>query len=379
MLKIIKNVEMVLPAQIIKGSITFSNIIEHLCSNAGDIKGSIIEKEQVIDGSGLYLTPGFIDIHIHGTGGYDTMDREPQAITEISKILIKSGVTSFLPTTMTMFESDIRNALENIKSIYINGTEGARVLGANIEGPFINKQYKGAQKEDYIISPRISLLEDYFDILKIVTVAPEIKGAEELIRNLSSHQIIVSAGHSGATYQEIIEAKKWGLTHFTHLFNAMTGFHHRQPGIVGSALESDLTCELIADFIHVHPVVLKIVFKIKKLSEIILITDQMRAGSLGDGEFELGGQKVIVKNGEARLEDGQLAGSVLTLDQAVRNINSLNVLTLPEIIAMVTINPARILDLDHQLGKLAPGYRADLVLLDKNLNVKRVFKDGEEV
>jgi len=307
------------------------------------------------------------------------MDREPQAITEISKILIKSGVTSFLPTTMTMFESDIRNALENIKSIYINGTEGARVLGANIEGPFINKQYKGAQKEDYIISPRISLLEDYFDILKIVTVAPEIKGAEELIRNLSSHQIIVSAGHSGATYQEIIEAKKWGLTHFTHLFNAMTGFHHRQPGIVGSALESDLTCELIADFIHVHPVVLKIVFKIKKLSEIILITDQMRAGSLGDGEFELGGQKVIVKNGEARLEDGQLAGSVLTLDQAVRNINSLNVLTLPEIIAMVTINPARILDLDHQLGKLAPGYRADLVLLDKNLNVKRVFKDGEEV
>jgi len=307
------------------------------------------------------------------------MDSEPRAVNEISKKIIKSGVTSFLPTTMTMSESDIRNALENIKSAYLNGTEGARVLGANVEGPFINKQYKGAQKADHIISPRANLLEDYLDIIKIVTVAPEIKGAEELIRNLSSHKIIVSAGHSGATYQEIIESKKWGLTHFTHLFNAMIGLHHRKSGIVGAALESDLTCELIADFIHIHPAVLKIVLKTKKISELILITDQMRAGSLGEGEYDLGGQKVTVKNGEARLEDGQLAGRVLTLDQAIRNINSLNILTLPEIIAMVTINPARILGIDQQLGKLTPGYKADLVLLDESLNVIRVFKDGEEV
>jgi N-acetylglucosamine-6-phosphate deacetylase len=372
-MKIIKNAEMILPDQIMKGSIAFSDKIEDIRENLE------VDKAEEIDGTGFYLAPGFIDIHIHGAGGYDTMDDDPRAINEISKKLIKSGVTSFLPTTMTMPVDDTQRALKNIKKAIKSGTEGARVLGANVEGPFINEQYKGAQKADYIQKPRPEILEEYLDIIKLITVAPEIEGAKGLIKYLSDRQITVSAGHSGATYQEIMEAKEWGLTHLTHLFNAMTGLHHRKPGMVGAALESDLSCELIADFIHIHPAVLKIVFKVKNLSEIILITDQMRAGSMGDGIYDLGNQKVTVKNGEARLEDGQLAGSVLTLDQAVRNINSLKILTLPQVISLVTVNPARILGLAHQLGKLAPGYRADLVLLDKNLNVKRVFKDGQEV
>ena len=372
-MKIIKDAEIIFPEKIVKGSIAFSDKIEDIQKNIENINA------EEIDAAGMYLAPGFIDIHIHGAGGHDTMDDDPQSINEISKYLIRSGVTSFLPTTMTMPSDDIKRTLGNIKKAINNGTDGARVLGANVEGPFINEQYKGAQNADYIQKPQLEILENYLDIIKLITIAPEIDGSEKLIKYLKENQIIVSAGHSGATYQEIMEAKNWGLSHITHLFNAMTGLHHRKPGIVGAALESDLSCELIADFIHVHPTVIKIVFQAKKLSEIVLITDQMRAGSIGDGIFQLANQKVTVKNGEARLESGQLAGSVLTLDQAVRNFVSLNILNLAQVFSLVTTNPANILGLGHQIGKIVKGLKADLVLLDRHLNVKSVFKDGQEV
>jgi N-acetylglucosamine-6-phosphate deacetylase len=373
MLKIIKNAKIVFPENIVEGSIIFSDKIK-------DIKARFENfNAKEIDAEGMYLTPGFIDIHIHGAGGHDTMDDNPQSVNEISKCIIKNGVTSFLPTTTTMPSDDIKRALDKIKKAVKNGTEGARVLGANVEGPFINEQYKGAQNADYIQKPQLEIIKNYFNIIKLITLAPEIEGSEKLIKKLKKSGIIISAGHSGATYEIIMEAKNWGITHITHLFNAMTGLHHRKPGIVGAALENDLNCELIADFIHVHPAVLKIVLKTKKLCELVLITDQIKAGSIGDGIYDLGNQKVIVKNGEARLEDGTLAGSVLTLDQAVRNIDSLKVLTLPQIISLVTRNPATILGLAHQVGSISIGNRADLVLIDRDLNVKKVFKDGLEV
>jgi len=370
---VINNVDMICQDQIKKGSIVFSNKIIDV---GGEIKK---DKMEVIDGSEMYLAPGFIDIHIHGAGGYDTMDDDPKAINEISKSIIKSGVTSFIPTTMTMSTEDIQRALGNIKEAINNGTKGARVLGANVEGPFINKEYKGAQNAKFIQKPQLDIIESYLDIIKLITIAPELAGSKELIEFLSKQQITVSAGHSAATYEKIMEAREWGLTHYTHLFNAMTGLHHRNPGMVGAALETDIECELIADFIHIHPAVIKIIFKAKKLSEIFLITDQMRAGSMENGVYDLGNQQVTVKDGEARLENGSLAGSVLTLDQAVRNINSLNILDLPKTISLVTRNPARILGLGGKLGTLAPGYLADMVLMDKDLNVKRVFKEGKEV
>lgn len=369
----IKNAKMILQDIIRQGDIVFSSKIIDISEETST------DNVEFIDGSGMYLTPGFIDIHIHGAGGYDTMDDDPQAINEISKSIIKSGVTSFLPTTMTMSTEDIQRTFKNIKKTIKNGTKGARVLGANVEGPFINKEYKGAQNAKFIQKPQLDIIEGYLDIIKLITIAPELAGSKELIEFLSKQQITVSAGHSAATYEKIMEAREWGLTHYTHLFNAMTGLHHRNPGMVGAALETDIECELIADFIHIHPAVIKIIFKAKKLSEIFLITDQMRAGSMGNGVYDLGNQQVTVKNGEARLENGSLAGSVLTLDQAVRNINSLNILSLSEIISLVTRNPARTLGLSGELGTLAPGYIADMVLLDKDLNVKRVYKEGKEV
>ncbi len=327
----------------------------------------------------MYLAPGFIDIHIHGAGGYDTMDDNNEAINEISKKIIGSGVTSFLPTTMTMSSDDIERALINVRETYENKTDGARVVGINVEGPFISKKKKGAQKEKYIVNPQNNLLKDYLDIIKIITIAPELDGAEEFVRSMKDKGIVVSAGHTSANYDQIKESMDWGVSHITHLFNAMTGLHHRHPGVVGGALESNINCELIADFIHLHPAIFNILFKTKNIGNLVLVTDQMRAGSMGEGTFELGEQEVEVKKGEARLANGQLAGSVLTLDKAVRNINFLGKLTIPQIISMVTKNPAEIIGMDDQIGQIKVGYKADLLLLDNNLNVKQVFKEGKRV
>ncbi|MFW6034806.1 MAG: N-acetylglucosamine-6-phosphate deacetylase [Halothermotrichaceae bacterium] len=378
-MKLIKNVNIIFNNNIKKGNILFNDQIIKVINNKKIKKYLDKDKVQIIDGRGCYLAPGFIDIHIHGASGYDTMNADYKSINEISKAVIQTGVTSFLPTTMSMPVNDIHAALVNIKNVIKQGTDGARVLGTHLEGPFLNKDYKGAQKENYIISPEINLIEDYIDIIKIVTIAPEIAGADKLIKYLHNNDIIVSLGHSGATYEQVITAKSRGLTHVTHLFNGMRGLHHREPGVVGAALNTDMSCELIADFIHINPEVLKIVFKIKELDKIILITDQMKAGLQGDGLYQLGGQKVIVKDGAARLKSGTLAGSVLTLDQAVKNIYSLDQLSLPDIINMVTLNPAWLLGLGSQLGQLKPGYKADMVLLDGQLNLKRVFKEGKEV
>lgn len=197
-----------------------------------------------------------------------------------------------------------------------------------------------------------------------------------MISFLRAKGIICSAGHSGATYEEMLKALRSGISHITHLFNAMPGLHHRDPGIIGTALTTDISIELIADLIHIHPAVLQLVLQAKDLNQIILVTDQMRAGTLEDGEYEFGGQPVIVKEGIARLADGSLAGSRLTLDQAVRNISRISSLPLYKIINMVTYNPARLLGLDDELGWIRAGNRADFVLLDKGLKVKSVFKDG---
>lgn len=379
-MKLIKNISLVLPDQVLKRSgILFSNRIERILKEE-ELK-AVEEKPdlEVIDGRGLYLSPGFIDIHIHGAAGHDTMDSTYEAINMISKAVIKSGVTSFLPTTMTMPMKSINKTLKNIREVISRGTSGARPLGVHLEGPFINPEYKGAQNDENIVSPDISLIENYLDVIKIVTIAPELEGAKELAKSLTQGGIVVSAGHTGATYEKILEARRWGVNHITHLFNAMTGLHHRQPGAVGAALTLDMTCEIIADFIHLHSVVIELVLKIKDPAEVILITDQMMAGSLGEGVYQLGGQKVFVKNGEARLENGQLAGSILTLDQAIRNINKLKVLSLPRLFNLVTYNPARLLGLENEIGQIAPGCRADLVLMDEEFRVKNVYIDGREV
>lgn len=376
-IKLIKNAKLVLKDKIIEGCLLITDRIQKIIQGSYPCRSN--QNMKIIDAEGSYLTPGFIDIHTHGAAGYDVMDATPEALSNISKELLTSGVTSFLPTTMTMSRSNIKKALENIREVISHKAPGAKPLGVHLEGPFINPDYKGAQNEKDIIYPETGLIEDFLDILKIVTIAPEQKGARELTQYLTQKGIVVSAGHTGATYEEMIEALNWGVSHTTHLFNGMVGLHHRKPGVIGAVLTSALSCELIADFIHLHPAVIKLVLKAKELSQVILVTDQMRASYLKEGEYELGGQKVIVKDGSARLENGQLAGSLLTLDKAVQNIHQLELLSLSELINLVTYNPARVLGLEEETGQIKKGARADLVLLDEDLQVKQVFKDGERV
>ena len=279
--------------------------------------GSIGEVDEVIDARGSFVSPGFINIHIHGCAGADTMDDAPNAISIMREFLPKTGVTSFLPTTMTMPIEKIHRALARIRS-EMSIDNGAKILGAHLEGPFISKKFKGAQAEENILRADFDLLEPFSDVIKIITVAPE-ECSDDFIDQCLQKKIIVSIGHSAANYETAIAAIDRGARHVTHLFNAQTGLHHRRPGIVGAALDSNAIVELIADNVHVNPVVQRIVSKIKPRGEIVLITDSLRACGLGDGEIEFGGQSVTVRGTLATLADGTIAGSIAPMNVVVRN------------------------------------------------------------
>lgn len=335
---------------------------------------------EIIDAKGNYLSPGFIDLHIHGSGGKDTMDGSIESLKIISSIIAKNGVTGFLPTTMTMDKEKIYKALESIRSGMKFEMEGAKILGAHMEGPFINQIYKGAQKEDYIIEPDYEFIKPYEDVIKIITLAPEKDTNFNFIRTVKKNtDIVLSIGHSNATYEEATSSIENGISHATHLFNAMSPLNHRKPGIVGAAFKSHISCELIADKIHVHPGVFQILIDIKGSNKIILITDSMRAGCMKDGVSELGGQKVIVKNNSARLEDGTLAGSILTLNRAVKNIVENTNLKIYEAVSLVSLNAAKEINLDSRKGSIERGKDADLVIFDEDFCVKRTIVEGKNV
>jgi len=333
--------------------------------------------DEIIDAEGCYISPGFIDIHIHGSGGSDAMDGTIEALKTISNTILSYGTTGFLPTTMTMDMSSIHVALNAVKRAMKIELDGAKVLGAHMEGPFINKKFKGAQREDYIITPEYTYIEDYIDVIKIITMAPEIKGSIDFIEFVKqTSNVTLSIGHSAATYEETIRAIEAGVSHSTHLFNAMTPLHHRNPGIVGAAFNNDITCELIADKIHVHPELFKLLLKIKGEDKLILVTDSMRAGCMKDGVYELGGQDVQVIEGKAQLIDGSLAGSVLTLNQAVRNFVDATEAPLYEVIKLVTINPAKLIGMEKEKGSIEVGKDADIIVFDHNIKVKMAFVEG---
>lgn len=339
---------------------------------------------EIIDAANGFIVPGFIDIHVHGGGGSDVMDGSYEALKQIAKTDSISGTTSFLPTTMTMNKEKIIASLKSVREAYKKGTGAAEILGVNLEGPYINPLKKGAQKEEDISSPSIEEFLEFNNasgnLIRIVTIAPEMPGAINFIRWLSEHNIIASVGHSDATYKQVQEGIKAGLTHVTHIFNAMRKFDHREPGTAGAALFSpELVVEMIADGIHLHPVTMKIIVKIKEPEKIILITDAMAATGEPDGTYSLGGQEVVVKNDEARLKNGTLAGSILTLDKAVRNMVNIAGISLIEAIRMVTINPAKCLGVENRKGSLEPGKDADIAVLDESLRVKTTLVRGKIV
>ncbi len=334
--------------------------------------------DERIDAGGNYLAPGFIDIHIHGCAGADTMDQDDSALDIISENLLQTGVTAFLPTTMTMDFSHVENALDRIRS-RMGNSPGAQILGCHVEGPFINNDYKGAQDPQYIIAPEFTKISSFSDIIKVVTIAPEVSGSLAFIREACANKIIVSIGHSAATYEEAMEAIASGASHVTHTFNAMSAFNHRRPGILGALTDTNATCELIADNIHVHPAAQRLLLKLKGTTRVILVTDAMRACLMPDGSYDLGGQPVKVKDGKASLDSGVIAGSVLTLDKAIANIKAASGLDISEIVNMVTLNPARKLGIDACKGSIAPGRDADMVIFDDKITVLATFIKGEIV
>ena len=334
-----------------------------------------IQADEIIDAENNFVAPGFINIHIHGCNGFDAMDEDISALDGMIKFLPSCGVTSFLPTTMTMSVDKIKHALKNIRD-KINSSNGSKIIGANLEGPFINPKFKGAQDEKFILRADFEIFSEFADVIKIVTVAPELTD-ENFISRCLEKNIIVSIGHSAATYEETLQAIECGASHVTHLFNAQSGLHHRKPGIVGAALTSNVIVELIADNVHVHPAAQKIVAKVKPRDEIILITDSIRACGIGNGLSELGGQKIFVNGNLATLEDGTLAGSVATMNNVVKNFACNSNFSVAEVVALVTKNPARELKIFDKVGSIEIGKSADFVIFDENFNVKRTIIDGK--
>ncbi|MBQ9635170.1 MAG: N-acetylglucosamine-6-phosphate deacetylase, partial [Acidaminococcaceae bacterium] len=351
------------------------------------------------DAQGAYVSPGFVNLHIHGCAGADTMDAKEDTLSVMSEFLAKTGVTAFLPTTMTCDLPAVYKALTRIRESMTvmarrreeksglqkedaNRLPGAKVLGAYLEGPFISSAYKGAQKEEYIAAADFELIREFADVIKIAVLAPETLAREQMenfVAQCRAQKIIVSLGHSAAGYEEALQAIETGASHVTHVCNAMTGLHHRSPGLVGAALDSGVTCELIADNLHVHPAVQRLLYRSKGAAELELITDSMRACGLPDGVSELGGQTVLVKDGAARLAGGTLAGSVVTMDRVLANFRKNTGASVPEVVRMVTENQAQELGLFEKIGSLSPGAAADLTIFNEDFTICRTFVDGREV
>ncbi|WP_407272936.1 N-acetylglucosamine-6-phosphate deacetylase [Radiobacillus sp. PE A8.2] len=358
------------------GKITDVNDINHLTKSKDMDIVALPNKSKAI--------PGMIDIHIHGVNGSDVMDGTTESLLNMVSSLPQEGTTSFLATTITQDKELIEKALINASDFMLNHqlSGQSEIIGVHLEGPFLNKTKAGAQPLNHIIEPNLDLFKRWQalanDNIKLVTLAPEEPMATELIHYLKENGIIASVGHSDATLEEVDHAIKAGLSHVTHLFNQMSGLHHREPGVVGAALLRDhLMVEIITDGVHVRPEAVQLAYKQKTADKMILITDAMRAKCLKNGTYDLGGQQVTVEGGKALLENGTLAGSVLPMGQALKNVLTFTNCTLEEAISMTSVNPAKELDIYDRKGSLTIGKDADIVILDDDQEILMTFCRGK--
>ena len=375
MTTLLKNARIVSPlVDITKGHVLIDNgrIIQVTAGN--DLPAA----DETFDLAGKILVPGFIDMHFHGGMGYETTSDKPEAVRVICEAKLREGVTSLCPTTLTLSEEMLANSLRNIEKYRLNPT-GSKVLGTHLEGPYINPQCVGAQNPAYLRSPDIEEIKRLNAIspVSVVTYAIELEGSLEFTRQLRALGIVPSCGHTKATYEQFIAGFPCGMERVTHFCNVTTPLHHRKFGVVGAGfLHDNVAVEVICDKIHLCPEMIKMVFKFKTRDKILMITDAMEAAGLPDGDFQLGGLPVIVKDGVARLtSDGTIAGSTLQYDKGLRNVLEVTGLTLPEVIQATSWNQARNLGLTD-LGKIEPGFLADLTVLDSDLLVASVFCDG---
>lgn len=368
--------KIILKDRIVENSaLLYSNVIEGIVP-----VGSVPENAEIIDAKGGYVAPGLIDMHIHGYLGKDVCDGEEESIRTISKGLLANGVTGYLPTTMTVDMKVIRKALETCRSLKEESKDwdGSTILGCHAEGPFISESKKGAQDAKYILKPDAAFVKEYADIIKTITLAPETDENDfAAIREITRDtDVVVSMGHTSADYETAMAGVNAGVKHATHLFNAMTPLQHRAPGVVTAALNSDVSCELIVDTFHVDVSLYDILWRLKG-RKLCFITDCLPAGGLPEGEYTLGGAKIIYKGIVCRLEDGTVAGSILHLNKGVWNVYTNSNIPLYECVNCASLNPATTLGIDKAKGSLEIGKDADIIITGSEFNVEKTIIGGK--
>lgn len=342
------------------------------------------EADEVTDVCGNMITAGLVDLHIHGYAGFDTSDGSPEDIKKMALLLAQNGVTSWCPTTMTVSQPEILKAFDAVRAaksdIESGAAHGARILGVNCEGPFISPNKKGAQDGKYILPPSADFVTKNSDIIKLVTIAPEMDdNCREIKKIAESTDVVISMGHTEATLEQARLAIESGARHVTHLYNAMPHLDHRAPGLIGAVMtDRRVSCEMIADTFHINPALFEMTAQLKG-DKLVLITDCMRAGGMPDGSYTLGGQPVTVHGVECRLEDGTIAGSVLKLNCAVRNLKNNTRLPLWKAINAASLNAADSIGESGRIGSIAKGKYADFAVMDKDFNVKMTVVGGETV
>ena len=366
----ISNAKLFIDGSFTEGGIEFD---DRIVSFGKDIKGGI-------DAQGGYVIPGLIDIHTHAAVGEDASDGSPEGLEKMSVYYAKDGVTSWLPTTMTIGEDDLTKAMHAMRD-FVRPKCGAKLAGVNLEGPFVSAKKCGAQNPKFIKVPDADMFfrlnEASGGKVRLVTVAPEEPGSAEFIKTVSG-TCTVSVGHTSADYDTAIRAFEAGASHATHLFNAMPPLHHREPGVIAAASDAGATVELITDGFHIHPAVVRLVHRLFG-EKLVLISDSLRCAGMPDGEYELGGQPITMKNGKATLSGTDtLAGSSVHLMEGLRRAVSFGV-PLEAAVKAATFAPAKAVGLENEIGSIKKGRFADLVLLDKELNVKQVFINGQIV
>ena len=342
------------------------------------------EADEVTDVRGNMITAGLVDLHIHGYAGFDTSDGNAEDIEKMALLLAQNGVTSWCPTTMTVSQPEILKAFDAVRAaktdIDSGAAHGARILGVNCEGPFISPNKKGAQDGKYILPPSADFVIKNSDIIKLVTIAPEMDdNCREIKKIAESTDVVISMGHTEATLEQARLAIESGARHVTHLYNAMPHLDHRAPGLIGAVMtDRRVSCEMIADTFHINPALFEMTAQLKG-DKLVLITDCMRAGGMPDGSYTLGGQPVTVHGVECRLEDGTIAGSVLKLNCAVRNLKNNTRLPLWKAINAASLNAADSIGESGRIGSIAKGKYADFAVMDKDFNVKMTVVGGETV
>ncbi len=347
------------------------------------------EGEETFDLKGKYLVPGFIDIHIHGAAGEDYSNGTVSGMKRMASYLASVGVTSFLPTSMTMPMDELLDLYKRTEDFMKDEeNEGARLLGIYMEGPFFSFDKRGAQDENYLIHPEKAVFKELLDASKntvrIISLAPELPGAMKFIEEIDKSKVTVALGHTVCNYDQAKEAFEKGATLVTHLFNGMLPFLHRAPGILGAASErEDIFCELICDGVHIHEAAIRLAFKLLSEDRIVLISDGL--STMGcpldytpKGGYKSGHRRIFLKDGAAKLKDGTLAGSNTPLSVCVKRAVSFGI-KVESAIKAATINPAKVIFMDHETGSIEVGKLADLVIMDKELNVVKTFKEGKEV